>query len=143
MNLKHLPLTSSGIRALSDGTYFLAHGRELLAGLALEPYCQFCRATGVDAAVRLAPDSIIANWTCGHTAGWASQKRRIELPDLLSALGWGIRCTACQADAQGDNSGTDPTFKVLCDCTVRLMANPVAEQSNAPAVALVGGDQHV
>ena len=127
MRLNHLNLTSSTIRALSQGAYFLAHGRELLAAVALEPYCLQCSRLGLDAKVLLAPDSIIANWTCGHTAGWVDRKKSIAFTELLFALGWGVRCTACKENATGDNDASDPLFKVLCPCTSRVMANPLVK----------------
>lgn len=138
MPLNHFPMTSSTVRALSDGSYFLAHGRELLAAVALEPYCQYCRFMGLDATVRLTSDSNVTNWACGHTSGWASRRKAIELPELLAALNWGIRCTACQANAQGDNSPTDTAFKVLCQCSSRIMANPRSRPVGIPTVDRLG-----
>jgi hypothetical protein len=143
MRLNHLPLTSSTVRALSDGAYFLAHGRELLAAVALEPYCLQCGRLGFDAKVNLLPDSIIANWTCGHTAGWASRKKRIDTAELLYALGWDIRCSACKEKASGDNSASDPTFKVLCPCTVRLLANPLVKAGGLSALDDLGRTKRI
>ena len=137
--MNHLNLTSSVVRALSDGTYFLAHGRELLPTVSLEPYCLQCSRVGLHATVRLTPDATLSNWTCGHTYGWASRKRAIELPELLSALGWNIRCSICKEVPTGDNAPTDVAFTVSCPCTVRLMANPVVTRP----VDGVGGHQHV
>ncbi len=136
--LNHLWLNSSIVRALSDGSYFLAHGRELLPRVALEPYCLQCRSLGLDATVRLTPDSILANWQCGHTAGWADKKRRIELPELLYALGWGLRCSACKEDAVGENAPEDSTLGVRCGCTSRIMVNPAPQVSVEAQVAQLG-----
>lgn len=125
MTLNHFRMTSSTVRALSDGSYFLAYGRELLAAVALEPYCLHCRGVGLPATVTLTPDGIVSNWRCEHTAGWASRKKAIELPELLHALGWNIRCSACKENVSGDNAPTDSTFSVTCSCSTRLMANPL------------------
>ena len=125
---KTLPMTSAHVRALIDGQYFLAHGRELLAALSLEPYCRHCAAAGLDAHIRFAPGADRVQFSCGHTAGHIRTDRETEVPLILDACAWGIRCSACQDEASGDNGRTDPTFKVTCSCTTREIANPAHSQ---------------
>ncbi len=117
-------MTAAQIRALNDGQYFLAHGPALLGQLSLEPYCRVCAAAGSDAHLSITLKADRAEFKCGHMAGYIRGDRKTEVPLILDACQWGIRCSACQTPATGDNGRHDPTFKVNCACTTREFPNP-------------------
>lgn len=129
-----LSLSGPVVRALTDGAYLLTEGWELLSGAALAPRCQRCRAQGFPAEIaRGRWTSSRVEFSCAHTAGWVVCDRPLDLPPLLLALGWDLRCTRCGSLVEGENAPTDANFVVVCPCTLRRMANPLASPSGARA----------
>ena len=138
-----LPMTKEHVRALTDGNLFLRDAAVLVAALALEPVCRHCLAVGLPARVAVATESAVYSFNCGHTAGWVKRGRILELPILLHALGWDLRCTRCKTPARAENRATDAAFTVDCSCTSRLMANPLATPHGVPAVDSLGRQESV
>ena len=124
-NARHLPMQAVHIRAMCDGDFFLEHYGTLQA-IDVEPYCRHCAAAGLDGALRTVAREGSLDFRCAHTGGWATLGRGTDFTQLLDALGWGLRCTACREPVAAANSKTDTTFRVTCLCTTRTMANPVA-----------------
>ena len=141
---KILSMDASDVRTLSDGRYFLERGGPFLERLALQPFCRHCDSLGLSPStvVFRSQDSTI-DFRCNHTAGWIKRGRKIELPVLFNALGWGLRCSQCRQSVQADNSPTDATFTVECSCTTRLMANPLAKAASLSPMDRLGRTEHV
>ena len=123
-NARHLPMTAVHVRAMSDGDFFLEH-YDALRAIDVEPYCRHCAAAGLNGAIYTVARDGSLDFRCGHTGGWAKLGRHTEFTQLLDALGWGLRCSACREPVAAANSPTDPTFRVRCSCTTRTLSNPL------------------
>lgn len=130
MTMRHYPLTSSTIRALTDGSYLLKHP-ELLSPVALELSCQHCERLGAKSHVTVTGDSVVAQWACGHSAGFIQRRRIGSFGELLMALGWTLRCANCHQVPSGENDPTDARFVVVCPCALRELVNPLARTAAA------------
>ena len=120
-----IPMSTSSAQALCDGDTFLLAGPSALSAILVEPYCRHCAALGGLGTVALTAYEDRVEFRCAHIGGHVRTHRHTEVPLLLDALRWGLRCTACREDVQGDNTKTDTTFTVTCRCTTRELANPV------------------
>ena len=122
-----LPLDATAVRCLCDGRYLLRHLDTVLATVHLEPVCRHCVASGLDGHVSVQCGEHRAEFRCDHTAGWVRLDRGpLEVEQLLTTLGWTVRCTDCRQAATGDNSKGAASFTVQCPCTSREMPNPLA-----------------
>ena len=140
---KILSMDASDVRTLSDGRYFLECGGPFLARLALEPFCCHCDLLGLAAAVVVTRRDSTIDFRCGHTAGWVKRGWEIELPELLTAFGWDIRCLRCQQTVHAANEPAEPLYIVGCPCTTRLMANPLAKTASVSPMDRLGRPEYV
>lgn len=133
-----LDMTATQVRALNDGQFFLAHGADVLAALAIEPFCRACLADGRDARIATVDKGDSHDFGCQHRRGNAKKGRPLDLAEFLHACDWNLWCTRCREAVVADNAKTDKAFTVTCSCTIRRLVNPLARPAGVPAVAGLG-----
>ena len=125
-----IPMSATHVRALVDGDFFIENGVGALQVLRLEPICSRCLALGHAGAIRLTDAGHQIGFACAHTSGHILKGRKTDCAQLLSTLGWNIRCTDCHETVRGENTRRAAFFTVKCTCTTRLMDNPLAAKAS-------------
>lgn len=117
-----LPLTRDTVRWFIDGRQLLHHAKDLHQVRATL-VCVACDSSGGNAHVHIRDrreDSVFV--ACPHrpSGGVVRVDRPLEVTPLLLALGWGLRCSQCGDDLQGNNDpATATSCHVTCACTSR------------------------
>ena len=127
-----IPMSAKHVRALNDGRYF-ADFPELLRAISLEVFCRHCVAAGLSGEITTTLGADRLNYRCGHTSGYVSRQHQSDFAQILTTLGWNVRCTRCQETASGDNSLKAATFQVTCACLVRELENPLVPKAQGTA----------
>jgi hypothetical protein len=123
-NQQTLDLPVGAVRWFIDGVALLHHLNDLRT-VRVKVVCEGCGDDAVARTREIQGDVFVA---CGHrpSGGRVSVGQGLEVEPLLLALGWGFRCTACDARLTGDNDRTATVFTITCPCTRRVYRLPVA-----------------
>ena len=123
------PLSLAMVQLFNDGRMFL-QALDVLQRLRVAVVCRTCESSGGPCEVTAIykPDENVVFVACAHRpqGGRVKMDKPLSLDPLLLALGWDLRCTACQHMLSGNNEPTATTLVVSCPCTKREYRYPVA-----------------
>ena len=123
-NQQTIDLPVGAVRWFIDGVSMLHHLNDLRS-VRVKVVCVGCGSDAHAAQRDIQGDMFVA---CGHrpSGGRVTLGKDLEVEPLLLALGWGLRCTDCEAPVAGGNDPRSTVFTVTCPCTKRVYTLPRA-----------------
>lgn len=119
-----IDLPVGAVRWFLDGAAMLTHLNELRT-IRVKVVCNGCGHDAVARPREIQGDVFVA---CEHrpAGGRVKLGQALDVEPLLLSLGWGLRCTACEAPLTGNNDPRGTVFTVSCPCTTRQYQLPRA-----------------